>query len=489
MGAEEVRERGERIRCHPLFSLVRQDRMRKLLDDEAQRRRFHLDAVDLAHGRQVAGVTQWVVLYAQKPSARGVPASQHLDEVEIKRCNQHARVRTVRSHSMQRARIAGSVGPRQRMRSQSHSDSVPPRPDGFDSQERRIQGDRGNGQNVRFCVEGVEPGIPGVGGQRFVCQRCRRGRLGIGRKRREPASPGGTHVLVRKRIGRGRRALASTLFLPFGPLVAGLGCHRADLPPYQHPRRVGSVAVGWPRPNVGPPSKPGPDSASVLARFDSELDLVDIVARQLTRRLGPSPLTLDDLRSFGREGLLAASRSFDESRGVPFRRWANVRVRGAMIDGVRQWGDLPRRVYRELRAAEAADHMLETYDEEAAAAPATTAETADARLNAYLAGIATAIAVSSMVGAARDESHGVRDEQDTTPETLVGELELVTKVRAIVATLPDRERALVERHYFEGQTLDAAAASLGLSKSWGSRLHARAIESIARELKSWTRSV
>jgi DNA-directed RNA polymerase specialized sigma subunit len=41
----------------------------------------------------------------------------------------------------------------------------------------------------------------------------------------------------------------------------------------------------------------------------------------------------------------------------------------------------------------------------------------------------------------------------------------------------------VERHYFGDETLDQAAASLGLSKSWGSRLHARAIETIARELK------
>jgi RNA polymerase sigma factor FliA len=224
------------------------------------------------------------------------------------------------------------------------------------------------------------------------------------------------------------------------------------------------------------------DSERVLARFGSELDLVDIVARQLARRIGQSPLTLDDLRSFGREGLLSAARSFDESRGVPFRRWANVRVRGAMIDGVRQWGDLPRRVYRELRALEAADRMLEGYDEEAAADPPTTPETADARLTSYLAGIATAIAVGSMTAESREES-SVGQAQHETPEALVGELELVTKLRAIVAGLPDRERVLVERHYFAGQTLDAAAASLGLSKSWGSRLHARAIESIARELR------
>lgn len=228
-----------------------------------------------------------------------------------------------------------------------------------------------------------------------------------------------------------------------------------------------------------PQAGPG-DAPEVLARFHAELDLVDIVARQIGRRIAAA-VTLDDLRSFGREGLLQAARTFDVSHGVPFRRWANVRIRGAMIDGVRKWGDLPRRVYRELRAWEAGDRILATYDEEDRAGPATTPEAADARLTAYLAGIATAIAMGTMA-ASPHENMDVEG-GDETPEKLVEELELSMRVRAIVARLPDRERTLIERHYFGDETLDAAAASLGLSKSWGSRLHARAIEIIARELR------
>jgi RNA polymerase sigma factor FliA len=222
------------------------------------------------------------------------------------------------------------------------------------------------------------------------------------------------------------------------------------------------------------------ESPDVLARFHAELDLVDIIARQLGRRVSRT-VSLDDLRSFGREGLLQAARSYDPSRGVPFRRWANVRIRGAMIDGLRQWGDLPRRLYRELRALEAADRVLEAFDEEDAANPATTPEAADARLTSYLAGMATAIAVGSMMAAPRESVNA--DGREVSPEDLLAEAEMVARVKAIVTTLPVQERTLVERHYFGGDTLDDAAASLGLSKSWGSRLHARAIEAIARELR------
>jgi RNA polymerase sigma factor for flagellar operon FliA len=50
------------------------------------------------------------------------------------------------------------------------------------------------------------------------------------------------------------------------------------------------------------------------------------------------------------------------------------------------------------------------------------------------------------------------------------------KLRAALATLPEKERALVTKHYWEGKNLLEAGAELGISKSWASRLHAQAVE-------------
>jgi RNA polymerase sigma factor for flagellar operon FliA len=222
------------------------------------------------------------------------------------------------------------------------------------------------------------------------------------------------------------------------------------------------------------------DSPEVLARFHAEIDLVEINARQLARRL-PRAVAFDDLRSFGHEGLLQAARTFDVAKGVPFRRWANLRVKGAMIDGLRRCGPLPRRLYRDLQALEAGDRLLEAYDEEDAANPATTPEAADARLTAHLAGIATAIAVGTLAAASREKFDA--EGYDGTPEDRFAQAEMLARIKEIVAELPLRERTLVERHYFAGETLDHAATSLGLSKSWGSRLHARAINQIAGRLR------
>jgi RNA polymerase sigma factor for flagellar operon FliA len=222
------------------------------------------------------------------------------------------------------------------------------------------------------------------------------------------------------------------------------------------------------------------DPPEVLARFRSEIDLVDLAARQLARTVSRA-VTLDDLKSFGQEGLLKAARTYDPSRGVPFRRWANMRIKGAMLDGVRQWSSLPRRVYQELRGIEAGDLLLETYEEQDAMNPPGTPEVADDRLTTYLAGIATAIAVGTMMAAPRENVDP--DGRDVTPEDLFADAELAALLKQIVARLPEQERTVVERHYFGGETIDEAAASIGLSKSWGCRLHARAIEAIGEELR------
>jgi RNA polymerase sigma factor for flagellar operon FliA len=70
-----------------------------------------------------------------------------------------------------------------------------------------------------------------------------------------------------------------------------------------------------------------------------------------------------------------------------------------------------------------------------------------------------------------------------TPEEVVAEREVANGIRAAIARLPDKERKLVEALYFNDLTLDVASKKIGLSKSWGSRLHARAIEALARDLK------
>lgn len=227
--------------------------------------------------------------------------------------------------------------------------------------------------------------------------------------------------------------------------------------------------------------KPPPDSPEVLARLQEGLDLVDMLARQLRRQCGPY-VQLDDLASQGREALLAAARSFDPDRGVPFRRWANLRIRGGMIDAVRSHGNLPRRVYRKLRAIQAADQVHETAAEEQSAAPVTSPEQAAAAISDQLGSAAMAMAIGFLSMRSGEALDRARDTSES-PEEAVGRAELLAKIRAAIAERPEAERRLLERHYFDDVTFEETARELGLSKSWASRLHSRAIEGVAKALK------
>jgi RNA polymerase sigma factor FliA len=232
---------------------------------------------------------------------------------------------------------------------------------------------------------------------------------------------------------------------------------------------------------VGRPEDP-PD---VLERFEATLSLVDIIARQVSRTVGHS-VELDDLVGFGRGGLLDAARRFDPARGVPFRAYANYRVRGAIIDGVRAMSRLPRRAHERLNGLSAATRFSEGAAEDLSAAPAPGSSTADAEraLNEHMAAMATAMAVGLVAKAGRGEEGELTTVAiDADPEEATAEAELLQVVRVAIDELPKEEAELVRRHYLEGERFDHVAADLGLSKSWASRLHTRAIARLSKRLK------
>lgn len=234
---------------------------------------------------------------------------------------------------------------------------------------------------------------------------------------------------------------------------------------------------------------PPEDTKEVLERFHSHMDLVDLIARQLARELGRSA-EIDDLRAMGHQGLLEAARRFDEGRGVTFRRFANYRVRGAMLDGVRKSAPLPRRAHARIRALEAALLVAETASEDSAAANPAQADprASEQKLTEHLADMATAMAVGLLATPAiGDEGEPSAVDTALSPEEAVAEAELRQIVIDALEELPEDERQLVRRHYLEGERFDHVAASLGLSKSWGSRLHTRAVARLTKRLRTLAR--
>lgn len=189
-------------------------------------------------------------------------------------------------------------------------------------------------------------------------------------------------------------------------------------------------------------------------------------------------LEFEELVALANTGLAEAAQRFDPDRGATFSTFAWYRVQGAIVDGLRRSSNLPRRVWAKLVALRAASDYLENRAERdagAAKSGAAPAEGADAlaAVKSAMAAIRT-MYVTSLDGM-REAGFDTAD-SSPLPDATLESGRLAAKLRDALASLPERERALVTKHYYEGKNLLEAGAELGISKSWASRLHAQAVE-------------
>ena len=189
-------------------------------------------------------------------------------------------------------------------------------------------------------------------------------------------------------------------------------------------------------------------------------------------------VAFDELVALANAGLAEAAHRFDPARGVAFPTFAWYRVNGAIVDGLRKATHLPRRTWAKLVALRAANDYLETQAERQRGAgqhgtsPAGGAD-ALAQVQQAMSAIRTMYVTS--LEAMREHGFDAAADQPAAPERL-DRSRLSVRLKAAIDRLPERERQLVTKHYWEGKNLLEAGSELGMSKSWASRLHAQAVE-------------
>lgn len=221
------------------------------------------------------------------------------------------------------------------------------------------------------------------------------------------------------------------------------------------------------------------EAAERARLVEAHLDVVQKAAKMIYVRV-KEHIELEELIAFGNTGLAEAAQRFDPTRNTSFSTFAWYRVQGAIIDGLRKLTNLPRATWRKLVALRAASEYLENRaDRDAGAAQQGTPppEGADALAAVHSAMAAIRTVYVTSLEAMREHGWDAAESAPAHAENIDTQ-RLSAKLRKALESLPERERAIVTKHYYEGKNLLEAGEEMGISKSWASRLHAQAVEKL-----------
>ncbi|HWU34659.1 MAG TPA: RNA polymerase sigma factor FliA [Methylovorus sp.] len=221
--------------------------------------------------------------------------------------------------------------------------------------------------------------------------------------------------------------------------------------------------------------------------------LVKKLAYQLKAKLPPS-VELDDLVQAGMMGLLDAINRYEDTHGAQFETYAAQRIRGAMIDELRNADWLPRSIRKNMRDVEGAINQLE----QILGRPPTESEVAKhlkMSLDDYYDMLGECSGHQLLYYEDFHESEGGdhfldRFLQDDSGNPIKGLLDSSFRETLIEAieNLPEREQILMGLYYEQELNLKEIGAVMNVSESRVCQLHSQAIARLRAYMKEqlWT---
>jgi RNA polymerase sigma factor FliA len=213
------------------------------------------------------------------------------------------------------------------------------------------------------------------------------------------------------------------------------------------------------------------------------VDLVGHIVAELSARY-PKHVDRSELWNAGVLGLVEASRRFDPESGVPFARYAAIRIRGAIIDSTRSRDWATRSVRKGLREIHQATKSWET----ANGRLPSTAELAsllgvDADELARRKSQENSATLLHLDKQLEGEDSTLADRVEETAPALVPELaleqrELRGTLASAVRNLPVAQAEVISRYYIEGQLLQTIADDMELTEARVSQIRSEALEAL-----------
>ena len=213
------------------------------------------------------------------------------------------------------------------------------------------------------------------------------------------------------------------------------------------------------------------------ALIESHLPQVKFMALRLAARLPPW-VELNDLIGAGVLGLLDAVDKYDSTKGVMFKTYAEMRVRGAILDSLRDLDWAPRSMRRRAREVEAAYSQVErtngSASEEDVAAELKLSLAEFQHLLQDLRGL-TITGLDDAEDEYTGAAHQLPADPSPTPLAMYESAETRQHLTGAIDRLSERERQVVAFYYVEELTMKEIGAVLGVTESRVSQVHTQAV--------------
>ncbi|MCB0951812.1 MAG: FliA/WhiG family RNA polymerase sigma factor [Microthrixaceae bacterium] len=233
-----------------------------------------------------------------------------------------------------------------------------------------------------------------------------------------------------------------------------------------------------------------PNDEEATALVEAHLPLVNHVVFQVAVNF-PRHVDRDELVNAGAIGLVEAAKRFDESRGVPFNRFAAQRIRGAIIDAVRSADWAPRSVRTLARRLDAVEQRLAgslgrlpSIGETASELGMSTEEVHALRDRIFRSVV---LAFEHVVSEEADEELTLIDmlaDDGREPDAELEDRELKAYLREAIAHLPERHRLIVVGYFIQERTSEDLARFLGVTESRISQMRTEALSMLKRGIEA-----
>lgn len=214
--------------------------------------------------------------------------------------------------------------------------------------------------------------------------------------------------------------------------------------------------------------------------------MIKYVVGRLNIYVGSS-MDKEDLISYGIFGLIDAIEKYDDMKGVKFETYASLRIRGAVLDGVRSLDWVPRSQRQKSRQLDAAYTFLEgklgREPEESELAEYLEISLGQLQEEIKKSSLVSLVSLDDYLDQNHEGNFEPAENEETSPEAVFAKQELKKEIAKAIKTLSEKEQMVVALYYYEELTLKEISRVLELSESRVSQIHSKAMLKMRTKLE------